>query len=77
MEDEAFVRRTTAEVLESAGYILVIAGTAAEALEACRMYSAPVDLLLTDVVMPGIERPRKTGGGIRNPLSMRGSGPAS
>ena len=54
VEDEAFVRRATAEVLESAGYILVIAGTAAEALEACRRYSAPVDLLLTDVVMPGM-----------------------
>jgi CheY-like chemotaxis protein len=54
VEDEAFVRRVTAEVLGSAGYILLIAETAAEALEACRMYSAPVDLLLTDVVMPGM-----------------------
>jgi CheY-like chemotaxis protein len=54
VEDEAFVRRVTAEVLESAGYILVIAGTATEALEACRRYSAPVDLLVTDVVMPGM-----------------------
>ena len=54
VEDEAFVRRATAEVLESAGYLLVIAGTAAEALEACRRYSAPLDLLLTDIVMPGM-----------------------
>jgi CheY-like chemotaxis protein len=54
VEDQAFVRKATAEVLESAGYRLVVAGNAAEALEACRTGSRPVDLLLTDVVMPGI-----------------------
>jgi len=32
VEDEAFVRKVTAEVLESAGYRLVIAGDAREAL---------------------------------------------
>jgi len=54
VEDEAFVRRLAAEVLESAGYILMIARSAAEALEACRRGSEPVDLLLADVVMPGM-----------------------
>ena len=54
VEDEAFVRKATAEVLESAGYRLVIARTAAEALEACRRCLRPVDLLLTDIVMPGM-----------------------
>jgi two-component system, cell cycle sensor histidine kinase and response regulator CckA len=54
VEDEAFVRNMTAEVLGSAGYKLVIAGSGAEALEACRMCSEPVDLLLADVVMPGM-----------------------
>ncbi len=52
VEDEAFVRKVTAEVLESAGYRLVIAESAEEAL-AYRGRPAP-DLLLADVVMPGM-----------------------
>jgi CheY-like chemotaxis protein len=54
VEDEAFVRKVTAEVLESAGYKLIIAGSGTEALQACRRCPEPVDLLLADVVMPGM-----------------------
>jgi len=54
VEDEAFVRNATAEVLESAGYRLVIAASAAEALDAYRKCVGRVDLLLADVVMPGM-----------------------
>jgi CheY-like chemotaxis protein len=54
VEDEAFVRKATAEVLESAGYRLVIAGSAVEALAAYRRCSWPLDLLLCDIVMPGM-----------------------
>ena len=54
VEDEEFVRRLAGEVLHSAGYALVTAGNAAQALTACRKYSEPVDLLLADVVMPGM-----------------------
>lgn len=54
VEDEGFVRKVTAAVLESAGYKLVIACSAAEALEAHRRLSTPIDLLLADVVMPGM-----------------------
>ncbi len=54
VEDEAFVRKVTAEVLESAGYRVVIARGAAEALEAYRGRPGPPDLLLADVVMPGM-----------------------
>ena len=54
VEDEEFVRRLAEEVLHSAGYALVTAGNAAQALKACRKYSEPVDLLLADVVMPGM-----------------------
>ena len=53
-EDEAFVRQATCEALESAGDRVVIAGSATQALEAHRRYSERVDLLLTDLVMPGI-----------------------
>jgi len=54
VEDEAFVRTATAEVLESAGYRLVVARGAAEALAASRRCPWPVDLLLADIVMPGM-----------------------
>lgn len=54
VEDETFVRRVAAEVLESAGYRVVIASTATEALQACRACSEPVDLLIADVVLPGM-----------------------
>jgi two-component system, cell cycle sensor histidine kinase and response regulator CckA len=54
VEDEAFVRKVTAEVLETAGYSVVIAGNAPEALEAYDRRSQSVDLLLADVVMPGM-----------------------
>jgi two-component system cell cycle sensor histidine kinase/response regulator CckA len=53
VEDEEFVRKVTSEVLESAGYRLVSARCAAEALEAQRTCSEPVDLLLADLVLPG------------------------
>lgn len=54
VEDEAFIRKVTAEVLQSAGYSLVIAKSAADALDAYRRRSWPVDLLLADIVMPGM-----------------------
>jgi CheY-like chemotaxis protein len=54
VEDEGFVRGVTAEVLESAGYQLLIARSGAEALDSYRQFSKPVDLLLADIVMPGM-----------------------
>jgi CheY-like chemotaxis protein len=54
VEDEGFVRKVTAEVLASAGYKLVIARNGPDALDAYRGLSVPVDLLLADVVMPGM-----------------------
>jgi CheY-like chemotaxis protein len=53
VEDEAFVREVTCEVLRSAGYRVL---TAKNAVEAVRIYNARrggVELLLTDVVLPG------------------------
>jgi len=53
VEDQVFVRKATGEVLESAGYRVVLAGSAAQARTVYRQSLAVVDLLLTDIVMPG------------------------
>jgi len=53
VEDEAFVREVTSEVLQDAGYRVLGAGNAAEALQVYERHCGVVDLLLTDVVLPG------------------------
>ncbi len=56
VEDDKLVRRAARRALESGGYAVLEAGTAAEALEILR--SAPaVHLLLTDVGLPGVDGP--------------------
>ena len=53
VEDEAFVREVAGEVLRSAGYQVLIAKDAATAACAYDLQCGDVDLLLTDVVLPG------------------------
>ena len=53
VEDESFLREVTCEILESAGYRVLKARTAAEAISAFDEYKTIVRLLLTDVVLPG------------------------
>jgi two-component system, cell cycle sensor histidine kinase and response regulator CckA len=53
VEDEEFVRDVTREVLLSAGYKVLTAGNASEALVAYGEHSGEVELLLTDVILPG------------------------
>jgi two-component system, cell cycle sensor histidine kinase and response regulator CckA len=52
VEDEAFVREFTSEILETAGYCVLKARTAAEAKIAFRQCGEAPRLLLTDVVLP-------------------------
>jgi two-component system, cell cycle sensor histidine kinase and response regulator CckA len=54
VEDEAAVRSLLRDILESNGYVVLEASRAAEALEASRQHGGPIQLLLTDVVMPDI-----------------------
>jgi two-component system cell cycle sensor histidine kinase/response regulator CckA len=54
VDDDAAVRQVTARVLERQGYRVLQAGEGAEALRVARELSGPLDLLLTDVVMPGM-----------------------
>jgi two-component system, cell cycle sensor histidine kinase and response regulator CckA len=53
VEDEAFVRDVTSEVLRLAGYRVLTAKNAAEAACIYDAHRGKVDCLLTDVVLPG------------------------
>src|SRR5881396_2639989 len=54
VEDEHLVRLLARKVLERAGYRVLVAAGGAEALELAERYAGPIHLLLTDVVMPGM-----------------------
>jgi PAS domain S-box-containing protein len=54
VEDEVSVRKMIRRALEAAGYRVLEAGNGSEALEVLSAISQPVDLVLTDVVMPGM-----------------------
>ena len=53
-EDSEGVRRLVRQILERRGFSVLEARSAEEALEAARRHPGPILLLLTDVVMPGI-----------------------
>jgi len=53
VEDEPFVREVVAEILRSAGYRVLKARQAVEAMRVFRRHRKEVELLITDVVMPG------------------------
>jgi DNA-binding NtrC family response regulator len=53
VEDESFVREVTREVLESAGYQVFSARNAVEATNIFEQAESEIDLLLTDVILPG------------------------
>ena len=54
VEDEMSVRKLAAEFLGSNGYRVLEAQDGGEALQVCEEHRAPIHLLLTDVVMPGM-----------------------
>ena len=54
VEDEPGVRDVTARILREYGYEVVAADGPAEALELCLSEALQADLLVTDVVMPGM-----------------------
>lgn len=54
VEDEDSVREVTRHVLESAGYLVLEASSAEQALAVFRRFEGSVHLLLTDVVMPNM-----------------------
>ncbi len=57
VEDEESVRRLARRILNGLGYRVLVADNAQEALRLLGQRSGPLDLLLTDVVMPGMSGP--------------------
>jgi CheY-like chemotaxis protein len=66
VEDEDGVRKLARMVLERHGYTVVEAANGEEALRLLALPGEPVDLLVTDVVMPGID-----GGGVAEAVKQR------
>ena len=54
VEDEASLRELNQELMEGLGYTVLQAAYGAQALQLAEEYSGRIDLLLTDVVMPGM-----------------------
>jgi two-component system, cell cycle sensor histidine kinase and response regulator CckA len=54
VEDECTVRHPASEFLKKCGYTVLEAQSGLEAIEAARKFSGKIDLMITDVVMPGM-----------------------
>jgi two-component system cell cycle sensor histidine kinase/response regulator CckA len=54
VEDEASVRSSISELLRQSGYHVVEAGGGLEAIQVAEMFEGPIDLLLADMVLPGL-----------------------
>jgi CheY-like chemotaxis protein len=53
-EDEASVRSLVARVLRDRGYTVLEASNGQEALDAAQKYEGEILLLITDIIMPGM-----------------------
>jgi CheY-like chemotaxis protein len=54
VEDEDQVRRLASRQLRNKGYVVLEASNAAEAITVFQAHRQEIDLLLTDIVMPGM-----------------------
>ncbi|MGQ9638656.1 MAG: response regulator, partial [Thermodesulfobacteriota bacterium] len=54
VEDEEVVRKLAVRLLKRQGYRVLEAPDGGQAFLLCEKYSAPIHLILTDVVMPGM-----------------------
>lgn len=57
VEDEPSVREAVSEMLRSLGYSVLTAAGGVEALSFLERYRGPLDLILADVIMPGMRGP--------------------
>jgi two-component system cell cycle sensor histidine kinase/response regulator CckA len=54
VEDQEPVRRLTCKILETQGYAVLVAADGPEALQMAERHQGVIDILVTDVVMPGM-----------------------
>ncbi len=54
VEDDEIVSKTTRRMLESIGYRVLVAHSPDEAVKICQAGSQEIDVLLTDIVLPGM-----------------------
>jgi two-component system, cell cycle sensor histidine kinase and response regulator CckA len=57
VEDEDAVRTVAAKLLRARGYEVIEAGSGEEALELAEIHAGQIDLMISDVVMPGMQGP--------------------
>jgi two-component system, cell cycle sensor histidine kinase and response regulator CckA len=57
VEDELAVRRLASRVLRARGYRVLEASNGADALRLVDRHGGPLDLVLTDIIMPGLSGP--------------------
>jgi hypothetical protein len=57
-EDEAALREKICELLEGEGYQVLVGKGVDEVIQVSMQHKGPPDLLLTDVVMPGMSGPQ-------------------
>jgi two-component system cell cycle sensor histidine kinase/response regulator CckA len=57
VDDEPLLRNLIASVLEDNGFAVLTADSGAQAIDLFREHSGEIDLLLSDIMMPGIDGP--------------------
>src|SRR5947209_4142275 len=57
VDDDLVMRRIIRVALEAVGYSVLEASRGDEALQLCQQHAGPIDLLLTDVVLPALSGP--------------------
>ncbi len=57
VDDEEALRRISKRILESAGYTVLLAGSGTEVLEVLERHRGAIHLLISDIVMPGMNGP--------------------
>jgi CheY-like chemotaxis protein len=58
VEDEASLREMLRELLEANGYSVLVAQDGAVALQLAAAHAAPIQIMVTDVIMPGVTGPK-------------------
>jgi DNA-binding response OmpR family regulator len=54
VEDDLDLREMTTQMLELRGFHTLVAGDAVSAMTTCRVYEGTIDVLLTDLGLPGV-----------------------